>query len=59
MEEEKKPVDKILEEAKPDEPQKDHYSFPWKGFVIVMGIIITLMVACVIVILLNGGFYQW
>ena len=40
------------------EPEKK-YSVPWLGFLIVVGIIITLMVVCVIVIMLNGGFYQW
>lgn len=40
------------------EPEKK-YSVPWLGFLIVVGVIITLMVVCVIVIMLNGGFYQW
>ena len=48
-----------LEDVKENEPVQDHYSFPWKGFVIVFGILITLIVVCVIVILCNGGFDQW
>lgn len=59
MEEKKEPIENMLEEAKAGEPKEEHYSFPWKGFVIVTGIIVALMAACVIVILLNGGFYQW
>lgn len=41
------------------DPKKAHYDFPWRGFIIMTSIIITLMIVCVIVILLNGGFYQW
>ena len=48
-----------LEEAQEDEQVRDHYSFPWKGFVIVFGVLVTLIVVCVIVILCNGGFDQW
>ena len=48
-----------LEEVQDDEPVKDHYLFPWKGFVIVFGVLITLIIVCVIVILCNGGFNQW
>ena len=65
MEEEKKVVeeeiktDPQLEDAEPGEELKDHYVFPLKGFLIFLGILITLIVACVIVILCNGGFYQW
>ena len=51
--------DPNLEEAAPGEEVNDHYVFPWKGFLIVFGVIITLIVVCVIVILANGGFYQW
>ena len=61
MEEDKK-VEEIIEETNEvvdDEPHTDHYSFPWRGFIIVFGVLITLIIACVIVILLNGGFYQW
>ena len=49
-----------LEEV-PDnsEPVKDHYDFPWRSFLIVFGVLITLIVVCVIVILCNGGFNQW
>lgn len=42
-----------------DEKQGEHYYFPWRGFIIVFGILITLIIVCVIVILCNGGFYQW
>ena len=65
MEEEKKiteeeqKVDPHLEEVEPGEEVKDHYVFPLKGFLIFMGILTTLIIACVIVILCNGGFYQW
>ncbi len=48
-----------LEDVEENEPVQDHYSFPWKGFVIVFGVLITLIVVCVIVILCNGGFDQW
>lgn len=48
-----------LEEIPEGEQTKDHYSFPWKGFVIVFGVLITLIIVCVIVILCNGGFNQW
>ncbi len=48
-----------LEEVPEGEQAKDHYSFPWKGFVIVFGVLITLIIVCVIVILCNGGFNQW
>ncbi len=62
MEEKKKNEDIIREEQlrihEDDEPEKK-YSVPWKPFLIVVGVIISLMVACVIVILCNGGFYQW
>ena len=44
-----------LEEG--EQPKK--FFFPWVSFLIVTGIIITLMIVCVIVILCNGGFYQW
>ena len=49
----------VEEVSSNEEPQKDHYSVPWKGFLIVFGILTVLIVACVIVILCNGGFYQW
>lgn len=42
-----------------NEPVKDHYDFPWKSFLIVFGVLITLIVVCVVVILCNGGFNQW
>lgn len=48
-----------LEEVKDDQPVKDHYDFPWKSFLIVFGVLITLIIVCVIVILCNGGFFQW
>ena len=63
MDEEEKKDEQIEEVADEvvdsEEPQKDHYSIPWRGFLIVFGIIITLIIVCVVVILLNGGFYQW
>ena len=63
MEEEKKnEQEEIVEEATEvvdGEPFKEHFSFPWRGFLIVFGVLITLIVVCVVVILLNGGFYQW
>ncbi len=54
MEEEKKDI-KLEEDTEPEKK----YSVPWKSFLIVLSVIITLMVVCVVVILLNGGFYQW
>ena len=63
MEEEKK---ETVEETKEDyletEPVEDSgkkYYFPWRGFIIVFGVLLTLIAICVVVILLNGGFYQW
>lgn len=60
--EKKKNEDFIREEQlkvrEDDEPGKK-YSVPWVSFLIVFGVILTLMVVCVIVILCNGGFYQW
>jgi len=57
--EEIKEVEEANEIVDPDEQVGDHYYFPWKGFIIVFGILITLIIVCVIVILCNGGFYQW
>ncbi len=62
MEEKKKNEDIIREEQlriREDDELEKKYSVPWKPFLIVVGVIISLMVACVIVILCNGGFYQW
>ena len=60
MDEEKKVENTDIEDSSlTEEPQKDHYSIPWKGFLIVFGILTVLIVTCVIVILCNGGFYQW
>ena len=63
MEEEKKePVEEVKEdylETEPIEESGSKYYFPWKGFIIVFGVLLTLIAVCVVVILLNGGFYQW
>ena len=63
MEEEKKePVKEVKEdylETEPIEESGSKYYFPWKGFIIVFGVLLTLIAICVVVILLNGGFYQW
>ena len=59
LSDEKRPVEETIEEAKKGEPEKEHFAIPWKGFLIVMGVLLTLIAVCVIVILLNGGFYQW
>ena len=56
---EEQKLDPHLEEAEPGEELKDHYVFPLKGFLIFMGILLTLIIACVVVILCNGGFNQW
>ena len=54
-----------LEEPKEEDKGADmndprgHYVIPWKGFVIFVSIIIVLMIVCVVVIMLNGGFNQW
>ena len=62
MKDKKKNEDFIREQQlkvqEDDEPEKK-YSVPWKTFLIVFGVIITLMIVCVVVILCNGGFYQW
>ena len=42
-----------------DDDPSQKYIFPWRGFIIVFGVLITLIIVCVIVILCNGGFYQW
>ena len=60
VEEEKKDV--VIEETDEvvdSKPEKAHFDFPWRGFIIMTSIIVVLMIVCVIVILLNGGFYQW
>ena len=59
LDDNKRRPEEMLEEQKEGEPLKEHFSFPWLPFVIVVGAILTLMAVCVIVILLNGGFYQW
>ncbi len=62
-EEENKEVENkepYLEEEEIQEgEQPSKFFFPWKSFLIVFGIILTLIIVCVIVILCNGGFYQW
>ena len=49
MEDEEKKIerveDKNLEPADPDEPVEDHYVFPLKSFLIVIGVIVTLIIA--------------
>lgn len=62
MEEKKKNEDIIREEQlriREDEEPDKKYSIPWRTFLIIFGVIITLMIVCVVVILCNGGFYQW
>ncbi len=61
MNKEPKPVQNEIKEEPVvnEEPHTDHYSIPWKGFIIVFGILFVLITVCVIVILCNGGFYQW
>ena len=59
LDDNKRPIEDMIEDRKDGEPEKAHFSIPWKPFLIVLGVIITLMVVCVIVILCNGGFYQW
>ena len=67
MEEENKKVELKKEELKeenyletePIEESGQKYYFPWRGFVIVFGVLITLIIVCVVVILCNGGFDQW
>lgn len=63
MEEEKKEtVQETKEEYLETEPAEESgkkYYFPWRGFIIVFGVLLTLIAICVVVILLNGGFYQW
>lgn len=51
-----------LEEAQEGEFELDEngtpvpvYSFPWKGLIFI-GVIITLMAICIVVIAVNGGF---
>jgi len=46
-------------ESEPIEESGSKYYFPWKGFIIVFGVLITLIIVCVVVILANGGFNQW
>lgn len=61
-EEKKETVEETKEdylETEPIEESGKKYYFPWRGFVIVFGVLLTLIAICVVVILLNGGFYQW
>ena len=61
-EEKKETVEEIKEdylETEPVEESGKKYYFPWRGFIIVFGVLLTLIAICVVVILLNGGFYQW
>ena len=57
--EEEEPIKIQLEEDvdgefDPNNPDKPIYHFPWT-LIIVFGVIIVLMVACIIVIACNGG----
>ena len=67
MEEENKKVENeevkmpMLEDADESEFQLDEngepkptYSFPWKGLIFI-GVIITLMIICIVIIAINGG----
>ena len=56
---EEQQTEEVADEVVDPSEHKDHYSIPWRGFIIVFGVIFTLIVVCVIVILCNGGFYQW
>lgn len=61
-EEKKETVEETKEdylETEPVEESGKKYYFPWRGFIIVFGVLLTLIAICVVVILLNGGFYQW
>ncbi len=51
-----------LEEAEEGEIELDEngqpkpvYNFPWKGLIFI-GVIITLMIVCIVIIGVNGGF---
>ena len=59
VEEESKEAEENYLETEPIEESGSKYYFPWKGFIIVVGVLLTLIAVCVVVILLNGGFYQW
>ena len=62
VEEKKETVEETKEdylETEPVEESGKKYYFPWRGFIIVFGVLLTLIAICVVVILLNGGFYQW
>ena len=63
MLDEKKEKDEIIEEEASEvvdpDPKKIQYSIPWRGFIIVFSVLITLIIVCVVVIMLNGGFDQW
>ena len=47
--------EQIANNEKPSEEPKTELSIPWLG-IIVMGVIILLMIVCVIIIGINGGF---
>ena len=61
IDEEKKEeiVEEDADEVVDQDPKKVQYSIPWRGFIIVFSILITLIIVCVVVIFLNGGFDQW
>ncbi|MDY4849207.1 MAG: hypothetical protein SO176_02980 [Bacilli bacterium] len=58
MEENKKEKEQLEEIDVGEKESKPIYNIPWKGLIFI-GVIIVLMIICVIVIMLNGGFYQW
>ena len=47
--------EQIANNEKPTEEPKSELSIPWFGLIVIGGIIL-LMVACIIVIAVNGGF---
>ena len=47
--------EQIANNAKPSEKPKTQLSIPWFGL-IVIGIIIILMIVCIVIIGINGGF---
>ena len=50
---------KLEDAPESNQPLKEHFDFPWRSFIIVFGVLITLIIVCVVVILCNGGFNQW
>ena len=59
MDENKEKKEEVKLDIQEDDNPSQKYIFPWRGFIILFSVIITLIIICVVVILCNGGFNQW